>query len=58
MLVESWVLIPNYRKWLEGASTMLQIVVVKLSTFMFRKIIYAKNMYQQSFIGLIHMVVI
>jgi hypothetical protein len=36
-------MIPNYRKWLEGASTTLQVVVVKLSTFMFKKKLYAKK---------------
>jgi len=60
VLVESWVMILNYRKWLERASTMLQVVVVKLSTFMFNIYIYiyAKSMYQHSLAGLIHMVVI
>jgi hypothetical protein len=50
--------IPNYRKWLEGVSTMLQVVVVKLSTFMLTKKIICKKMYQLSFTELIHMVVI
>jgi hypothetical protein len=36
-------MILNYRQWLERASTMLQVVVVKLSTFMFNIYICKKH---------------
>jgi hypothetical protein len=36
-------MIPNHKKWLEGASTTLQVVVVKLCNLMFRINLYAKK---------------